>query len=73
MGAGGLSGPPLNDRSLEVLKLIRKNVSKDFVVISVGGVETEEQVEQRIKAGANLVQGYTGFIYYGPFWARSLN
>jgi len=73
MGAGGLSGAPLNDRSLEVLKLIRKNVSNDFVVISVGGVETKEQVEQRIKAGANLVQGYTGFIYYGPFWARSLN
>jgi dihydroorotate dehydrogenase len=73
MGSGGLSGAPLNDRSLKVLKLIRKHVPKNFVVISVGGVETKEQVQERIKAGANLVQGYTGFIYYGPFWARRLN
>jgi dihydroorotate dehydrogenase len=73
MGSGGLSGAPLNDRSLKVLTLIRKHVPKNFVVISVGGVETKEQVQERIKAGANLVQGYTGFIYYGPFWARRLN
>jgi len=73
MGSGGLSGAPLNARSLEVLKLIRKHVAKDFVVISVGGVETKDQVQQRLEAGANLVQGYTGFIYYGPFWARRLN
>ena len=73
MGTGGLSGAPLHERSLEVLKLIRSKVSKDFVVISVGGVETRQQVEERIKAGANLVQGYTGFIYFGPSWARKLN
>ena len=72
-GAGGLSGAPLNQRSIEVLKLIRNSVAKDFVVISVGGVETREQVLERVKAGANLVQGYTGFVYFGPFWARRLN
>jgi dihydroorotate dehydrogenase len=72
-GEGGLSGAPLHSRALEVLKLIRKSVAKEFVVISVGGVETKDQVEERIKAGANLVQGYTGFVYFGPLWARKLN
>lgn len=72
-GAGGLSGAPLEPRSLEVLKLLRTKLSKEFSIISVGGVETKDQVLERIKAGANLVQGYTGFIYFGPLWARKLN
>jgi dihydroorotate dehydrogenase len=73
MGAGGLSGPPLNERSIEVLKVLRKNLRADQIVISVGGVETHEQLLQRLNAGANLVQGYTGFVYFGPLWARSVN
>jgi len=73
MGVGGLSGAPLNDRSLEVLRLIRKTAGSELAVISVGGIETKEQVAIRIKAGATLVQGYTGFIYFGPLWARKLN
>jgi dihydroorotate dehydrogenase len=72
-GAGGLSGAPLEPRSLEVLKLLRTKLSKEFTIISVGGVETRDQVLKRIEAGANLVQGYTGFIYFGPLWARKLN
>ena len=72
-GAGGLSGAPLEPRSLEVLKLLRTKLSKEFTIISVGGVETRDQVLERIEAGANLVQGYTGFIYFGPLWARKLN
>ncbi len=72
-GAGGLSGAPLEPRSLEVLKLLRTKLSKEFTIISVGGVETKDQVLERIEAGANLVQGYTGFIYFGPLWARKLN
>jgi dihydroorotate dehydrogenase len=72
-GAGGLSGAPLNSRSLEVLSLLRKDLGSEFTIISVGGVETKDQVLERIKAGANLVQGYTGFIYFGPLWARKLN
>jgi dihydroorotate dehydrogenase len=72
-GAGGLSGAPLNNRSLEVLSLLRKDLGSEFTIISVGGVETKDQVLERIKAGANLVQGYTGFIYFGPLWARKLN
>lgn len=73
MGAGGLSGPPLNVRSVEVLRVLRKNLRADQVIISVGGVETHEQLQERLNAGANLVQGYTGFVYYGPLWARSVN
>jgi dihydroorotate dehydrogenase len=73
MGAGGLSGPPLNDRSIEVLKLLRKNLRPEQVIISVGGVETHAQLVERLNAGANLVQGYTGFVYLGPLWARAVN
>ena len=73
IGAGGLSGAPINSRSLEVLKLLRKELDSSSVIISVGGVETKEQVQERLKAGANLVQGYTGFVYFGPLWARKLN
>lgn len=73
MGSGGLSGAPLNDRSLEVLRLIRKNFGVRLTVISVGGIENRQQVDERLKAGADLVQGYTGFVYFGPLWARKLN
>ena len=72
-GAGGLSGAPLASRSLEVLRLIRSIVPADLCVISVGGVETASDVAARISAGATLVQGYTAFIYRGPFWARQIN
>ncbi|QYF74736.1 quinone-dependent dihydroorotate dehydrogenase [Cryobacterium sp. PAMC25264] len=72
-GAGGLSGAPLDARSLAVLRLIRATVPADLCVISVGGVETAEQVAERLAAGATLVQGYTGFLYRGPLWARQIN
>ena len=73
MGAGGLSGPVLNARSLEVLKLLRANLAKQMEIISVGGVVSGQDVAERIAAGASLVQGYTGFIYQGPLWARKIN
>lgn len=72
-GEGGLSGAPLAQRSLEVLTVIREAVPTDFCVISVGGVETAVDVQDRLDAGATLVQGYTAFIYRGPFWARQIN
>lgn len=72
-GDGGLSGAPLAQRSLEVLTRVRAVVPKEFCVISVGGVETAEDVQERLDAGATLVQGYTGFIYRGPLWARQIN
>lgn len=71
-GAGGLSGRPVAARSLAVLRVIRSVVPADLCVISVGGVETADQVAERLEAGATLVQGYTGFIYRGPLWARQI-
>lgn len=72
-GAGGLSGKPLAPRALEVLRLVRSLVPDDFCVISAGGVETAGDVRERLDAGATLVQGYTGFLYRGPLWARQIN
>jgi dihydroorotate dehydrogenase len=72
-GAGGLSGAPLAARSLEVLRVVRSVVPAGFCVISVGGVETGADVAARLAAGATLVQGYTAFLYRGPFWARAIN
>ncbi|MCP2371720.1 dihydroorotate dehydrogenase [Agromyces terreus] len=73
IGAGGLSGAPLATRSLEVLRLVREHVPAELCVISVGGVETAEDVQRRLDAGATLVQGYSAFIYRGPGWARQIN
>jgi dihydroorotate dehydrogenase len=73
MGAGGLSGAPLKARSLEVLKVLKGVISDDQVIISVGGIETAAEARERLEAGATLVQGYTGFIFDGPFWARKIN
>lgn len=72
MGAGGLSGAPLKVRSLEVLKLLANRLGDSAVIISVGGVETAAEVRERLAAGATLVQGYSGFIYEGPLWARTI-
>jgi dihydroorotate dehydrogenase len=73
MGAGGLSGPILKERSLEVLKLLRANLPSEIVIVSVGGVFSPTDVSQRLELGASLVQGYTGFVYEGPLWARKIN
>lgn len=73
IGAGGLSGPPLAERSLEVLRRLHARVGDRLDLISVGGIETADQAWERILAGASLIQGYTGFIYGGPFWARRIH
>jgi dihydroorotate dehydrogenase len=73
MGAGGLSGAPLRERSLEVLHRIVATAPEGFCIISVGGVSTAEDVVERLRAGATLVQGYTAFIYEGPMWVRQIN
>ncbi|MBP1158704.1 MULTISPECIES: quinone-dependent dihydroorotate dehydrogenase [Rhodococcus] len=73
IGAGGLSGPPVADRSLEVLRRLYLRVGDRLALISVGGIETADQAWERILAGASLVQGYTGFIYGGPFWMRRIH
>jgi len=72
MGAGGLSGVPLKNRSIQVLSLLRKTLGAEFTIISVGGVETAQDVLERVAKGATLVQGYSGFVYEGPLWARKI-
>ena len=73
IGAGGLSGAPLKSRSIEVLKLLKASLASNQVIVSVGGIETADEAQERLDLGATLVQGYTGFVYAGPFWARKIN
>ena len=73
IGAGGLSGAPLKTRSLAVLKLLAGHLNGRLAIISVGGIETAAEARERLAAGATLVQGYSGFIYEGPLWARRIN
>ena len=71
-GAGGLSGPPLRDRSLQVLRRLKARVGEDVVLVAAGGIETADDAWDRLQAGATLVQAYTAFVYRGPFWAWRL-
>jgi dihydroorotate dehydrogenase len=72
IGAGGLSGPPLRERALDVVRRVRARLGAGPCVVGVGGVETGEHVLALLHAGANLVQMYTGFIYGGPGTARRI-
>ena len=67
-GVGGLSGPVLKERSVEVLTRLRARVGDKLAIVSVGGVTTGGDAQARLDAGADLVQGYTAFIYEGPCW-----
>ncbi len=72
-GAGGISGPPVAQRSLEILRRLYARVGSELVLISVGGIETADDAWERITAGASLLQGYTGFIYGGGLWAKDIH
>jgi dihydroorotate dehydrogenase len=72
-GAGGLSGPPLRARALEVLARLYARTGDRLVLIAVGGVETPDDAWERLRAGATLVQAYTGFVYGGPLWPRQMH
>jgi dihydroorotate dehydrogenase len=72
-GAGGLSGPPLRDRALAVLTRLHARAGDRLVLIAAGGIETPEDAWARLRAGATLVQAYTGFIYGGPLWPRRMH
>ncbi|MDQ6526083.1 quinone-dependent dihydroorotate dehydrogenase [Nocardioides sp. LHD-245] len=72
VGAGGLSGAPLTERSTEVLRLLRGRVGDRLTLIGVGGIGTPEQAAARVAAGADLVQAYSALIYGGPMWPRRI-
>ncbi len=70
---GGLSGKPLLSRSNEIIRSVREAVGDDFPIIGVGGILTDEDAMSKIRAGANLVQVYTGFIYQGTQLIKAIN
>lgn len=73
IGNGGLSGKPLSVRANEVIAYLRDKLGKEFPIIGVGGILSTEDALAKFKAGADLVQLYTGFIYEGPAFAKRIN
>ncbi len=73
IGNGGLSGKPIKDRSTAVIKYLADKSNKAFPIIGVGGIHTAEDALEKLEAGADLVQIYTGFIYEGPSLAKKIN
>ncbi|MEO1655517.1 MAG: quinone-dependent dihydroorotate dehydrogenase, partial [Bacteroidota bacterium] len=66
IGNGGLSGLPLRDRSTEVIRYLHQKSQGAFAIMGVGGIHRPEDAIEKLKAGASLVQVYTGFVYEGP-------
>jgi len=73
IGAGGLSGKPLRNRSTEVIQFLRQKLGKKFVIIGVGGIFTAQDAQEKLDAGADLVQVYTGFVYEGVSMVSNVN
>ncbi len=73
LGVGGLSGSPIAGRSNEVIASIFKYSKGKLPIIGVGGIFTPEDAFEKIAAGASLLQAYTGFVYSGPTFARTIN
>ena len=71
-GAGGLSGAPLTGRAEKVMRLLRERVGDTITLVGVGGITTAEDARARLDAGADLLQGYTAFVYEGPGWPRRI-
>ncbi len=70
---GGLSGRPLTNRSTEVIRFLAEKSGKAFPIIGVGGIHSAEDALEKLEAGADLVQLYTGFIYEGPSLIKQIN
>jgi dihydroorotate dehydrogenase len=68
IGDGGLSGPALKGRAIQVLQRLRARTGENLILVSVGGIEDANDAWERIRAGASLVQAYTAFVYGGPMW-----
>ena len=73
IGNGGLSGQPISERSTKVIKYLADKSNKSFPIIGVGGIHSAKDALEKISAGADLVQVYTGFIYEGPRLIRAIN
>jgi len=73
IGNGGLSGKPIKERSTAVIKYLAEKSNKAFPIIGVGGIHSAEDAIEKLNAGADLVQIYTGFIYEGPSLVKKIN
>ncbi len=73
IGPGGLSGKPLREVSTSVIRYLREKLGPDFPIIGVGGILSAEDALEKIDAGADLVQIFTGFIYEGPGLIKQIN
>ena len=73
IGNGGVSGQPIKNQSTKVIKYLADNSKKSFPIIGVGGIHSAEDAIEKINAGADLVQIYTGFIYEGPSLIKRIN
>ena len=73
LGAGGISGPPVRERALQVLRRLRERTGASLTLVAAGGVTTVDDAWERIEAGADLVEVYTAFIYGGPAAPWRLN
>ena len=73
IGNGGLSGKPLNNRSTEMTKYLAQKSNKSFVIIGVGGIFTAKDAQDKLNAGADLIQVYTGYVYEGPSMVKKIN
>ena len=70
---GGLSGKPLSKRSTEVIAYLKTKSNNAFPVIGVGGIHSVEDAMEKLDAGADLLQLYTGFVYEGPALIKRIN
>ena len=73
IGNGGLSGEPLKNKSNEVIRYISKKTNGNLPIIGVGGIMNPKDALDKIEAGADLIQLYTGFIYEGPSIVKKIN
>jgi dihydroorotate dehydrogenase len=73
IGNGGLSGKPVAEKSTEVIKYLRAKLGSAYPIIGVGGIMSPEDAIEKLNAGADLIQIYTGFIYEGPGFVKKIN
>ena len=73
LGAGGVSGKPLRERATDIIRYLHQQSGGAFPIIGVGGIFSAEDAQEKLRAGASLIQVYTSFIYEGPGLAKRIN
>jgi len=73
LGNGGVSGAPLTQHATQIIKTLRTKLGSEPVIIGVGGIMSPQDAQNKLEAGADLVQIFTGFIYNGPSFIKNIN